>query len=113
MKEKQNLNQGKYKTFNEFYPFYLTEHKSPTNRLLHFIGSLSALIQLCLALFFREPFFIITAIVSGYAFAWVGHFIIEKNRPATFTYPFYSFMGDWKMFYELLLRKRKFSEFKS
>jgi|GEM_PF-250722 len=103
----------RYKTFNEFYPFYLSEHKNSTNRLLHFIGSFSALIQFSLALSLLEPIFILTAILSGYAFAWVGHFIVEKNRPATFTYPLYSLMGDWKMFFELLLRRRKFSEFES
>jgi hypothetical protein len=96
----------KYQTFKEFYPFYLSEHSHPTNRLMHFIGTSIALTLLINAIFFKMWILGILAIVSGYAFAWIGHFIIEKNRPATFTYPLYSFVGDWKMFYEILTLQR-------
>jgi hypothetical protein len=46
------------------------------------------------------------ALIQGYAWAWIGHFLIEKNRPATFTYPLYSFLGDWKMWFEILVMRR-------
>ncbi len=96
----------KYQTFKEFYPFYLSEHSHPINRLFHFVGTSIALTLLISGAFFKMWIFGLLAIVSGYAFAWIGHFIIEKNRPATFTYPLYSFAGDWKMFYEILTLQR-------
>ncbi|MCF8060317.1 MAG: DUF962 domain-containing protein [Bacteriovoracaceae bacterium] len=96
----------KYKTFKEFYPFYLSEHAHPVNRLLHFIGTTLALSLIICAFLFKAWTLIILALISGYAFAWIGHFVIEKNRPATFTYPLYSFVGDWKMFFEILTFKR-------
>ncbi|MCB9638348.1 MAG: DUF962 domain-containing protein [Myxococcales bacterium] len=90
------------KTFSEFWPFYLGEHADPTNRVLHFVGSSFALVWLGLAIYWRNPWWLFAALVNGYAFAWIGHFFIEKNRPATFTYPLKSFMGDWVMFFYIL-----------
>jgi hypothetical protein len=84
-------------TFAEFWPYYLGEHRHPTCRLLHFIGSTLALGQLVAAVVLGQPQLGLTALLTGYAFAWVGHFLIEKNRPATFKYPLWSFIGDWKM----------------
>lgn len=93
---------SRFTTFREFYPFYLDEHRNPTCRRLHFVGSLIALGFIGTAIALREPWFLLAALVSGYAFAWVGHFFFEKNRPATFKYPLYSFVGDWVMFKDIL-----------
>ena len=97
----------RYKTFKDFYPYYIEEHSKPKTKLLHFIGtsiSLFFLVQLVRAF---DPIYLIYALLSGYGFAWVAHFFIEKNKPATFTYPFYSFIGDHKMFVEILMGKHK------
>lgn len=90
------------KTFAEFWPFYLGEHADPTNRVLHFVGSSLALLWLGLAIYWKAPTLLLAALVNGYAFAWIGHFFVEKNRPATFTYPLKSFLADWVMFFYIL-----------
>ncbi len=89
----------KPKNFKEFWPFYVNEHKDPRNRRLHVFGTTVGLISLATAVFFRQPQWILFALVFGYGCAWVGHFVLEKNRPATFSYPFYSFMGDAKLWF--------------
>ncbi len=88
----------KIKTFEEFWPFYLNEHQHPVNRQLHFIGSSLALLSLGTAIVTRKKRFLALAPILGYLFAWIGHFVVEKNRPATFTYPGKSLRGDFKMF---------------
>jgi hypothetical protein len=88
-----------YKTLKEFWPFYLAEHKSPLNRTLHFIGSTGVLILLGLAIYFGDWRYLVAMPFCGYGFAWVGHFFVEKNRPATFTYPVKSFVSDWIMYF--------------
>lgn len=88
----------RFKTFKEFYPFYLSEHSNKTCRVLHYIGSTNALIMLALFVATNNLWFVAVAFVSGYAFAWVGHIVFEKNTPATFSYPFYSFTADWVMY---------------
>lgn len=85
------------KTFAEFWPFYLGEHAAPANRWLHCIGTSLALAQIIFAVATQRYWVLLTALLTGYALAWVGHFGLEKNRPATFTYPLFSFLGDWKM----------------
>jgi hypothetical protein len=85
------------KTFAEFWPFYLGEHSKPATRWLHFVGSTVGLVLLVLALTTQTWRLLLFALVSGYAFAWVSHFVIEKNKPATFRYPLWSFAADWKM----------------
>ena len=99
-----------FKSFKEFYPFYLNEHKKKWTRIFHFFGTLIGLSGLITALVKISfgPFLIGLGI--AYLFAWISHFFIEKNRPATFKYPLYSFLGDLKMFSELLLKKRNFEE---
>lgn len=94
----------RFQTFEEFWPYYLSEHGDRTNRRLHFIGSTLALLNLGAAIVTLNPAFVLGAVVSGYFFAWVGHFIIEKNRPATFKYPLWSLRGDFKMYFLALGR---------
>ncbi len=91
-----------YKSFREFYPFYLSEHANRTSRRLHFAGTTLALAFVLHALSSLNFWWLLAALVCGYAFAWVGHYFFEKNRPATFTYPLWSFMGDWVMWKEIL-----------
>jgi hypothetical protein len=88
-----------YKNMKEFWAFYISEHSHSLNRKLHFIGSLLGLLSIGLAIYSLNPLFLLFGLISGYAFAWIGHFFIEKNRPATFKYPLKSFAGDWMMFY--------------
>lgn len=99
----------KYTSLKEFYPYYLTEHQNPTSRLLHFIGTGMVLVVLGLALTMAHYAWLAAIPVIGYGFAWVGHFFFEKNKPATFTYPFYSLASDFILFFDLLRGKEKFS----
>jgi len=92
-----------YKSFKQFYPFYLSEHMNPICRGLHFIGTLCVIGIIFVSFTNIKALFI--APICGYGFAWVGHFFFEKNRPATFIYPLYSFIGDWAMFIDILIRK--------
>jgi hypothetical protein len=98
----------RFKTFAEFYPFYLEEHANRTSRRLHFIGTSIALALLIAALVLQIGWLVALAIVQGYAFAWVGHFFFEHNKPATFKYPRFSFIGDWRLWWEILSRKIPF-----
>jgi hypothetical protein len=88
-------------SFAEFWPFYVREHSLPACRALHFIGSTLAL-GLVAAGIFYNPWLLLAAVVAGYGFAWVGHFFIEKNKPASFKYPLWSFAADWKMWAMIL-----------
>lgn len=94
-----------YQTLEEFWPFYLGEHSNDINRKLHFTGTGLGLILFIVSLFKKKPIFVLYGFLIGYAFAWIGHFIVEKNRPATFKYPLKSFISDWKMFYCILSGK--------
>ena len=98
----------RYASFAEFYPFYLSEHGYRTCRRLHFIGSLVVLGLLASAAITRLWWLLLLMPVAGYGFAWAGHFLFEKNRPATFTYPLYSLAGDWVMFFSILTGKIRF-----
>lgn len=84
-------------TFEAFWPFYLGEHSLPATRWMHFVGTTIAFFNIIAAIVLLSPFYLLSALFSGYLFAWVSHFFIEKNRPATFTYPAWSFAADWKM----------------
>jgi hypothetical protein len=84
-------------TFSEFWPFYLGEHSLPATRTMHVVGSWIALGNLLAAAVMLRPWYLLGAVLSGYAFAWVSHLFVEKNRPATFTYPLWSVAADWKM----------------
>ncbi|TRY29060.1 DUF962 domain-containing protein [Aliiglaciecola sp. M165] len=102
------MSEKQYKSFSEFYPFYLQEHQNVTCRRLHFIGSSLILVLLGYILFSQQWVLLWLLPILGYGFAWVGHFFFEKNRPATFTYPLYSFVADWIMFKDILTGKLKF-----
>ncbi len=97
-----------YKTFGDFYPFYLAEHSNRTCRRLHFLGTLSALLLLIYVIATASWMWIWLALIAGYGFAWIGHFVFEKNRPAIFQYPFYSLAGDFVMFKDILTGKIRF-----
>ncbi len=97
-----------YQTFEEFYPFYLSEHSNRTSRRLHFIGTSIAAVLLVAALLSGNFWLLLLALVQGYAFAWVGHFFFEHNKPATFQYPRLSFMGDWRLWWDILNGKIAF-----
>ena len=97
-----------FSSFAEFYPFYLSEHSNLMSRRLHFIGSLGVIGCVAMAIATGNWLWLPAAFVCGYGFAWVGHFRFEKNRPATFRHPLYSFAGDWVMFGEILRGKIKF-----
>lgn len=101
-------NAERYRSFVEFYPFYLTEHSNRVSRRLHFVGSSIAAGLIVAASLTRLWWLLAIAVVQGYAFAWVGHFFFERNRPATFTYPVFSLMGDWRMWWEILIGRRPF-----
>ena len=92
----------KHTTFREFYSFYLTEHRNRTCRRLHFVGSTLALLCLAMLVTSGNAWWLLTGLVAGYGFAWIGHFGFEKNRPASFKQPLFSFMGDWVMFKDIL-----------
>jgi hypothetical protein len=99
--------QGRYKNFAAFYPFYITEHANRTSRRLHVIGTGIALcLVICGVLVNRRLLF--AAPIAGYGFAWIGHAFFERNRPATFTYPLWSFFGDFRLFYEVISLRRPF-----
>lgn len=98
----------RFATFADFYPYYLSEHANRTCRRLHFVGTTIGLGLLLSAVVTLNPWYLLAGLVCGYAFAWIGHAFFEKNRPATFTYPFYSFMGDWVMWRDILAGKMKF-----
>ena len=98
----------RYQSFREFYPFYLSEHANPTCRRLHFVGTTLVIAFLATAFITRNAWWLLGALVAGYGCAWIGHFFFEHNRPATFTYPVYSFIGDWVMFKDLLTGKIRF-----
>ena len=96
-----------FNSFSEFYPYYLSEHSNLTCRRLHVLGSALVLLVLVTALWQQQYVLLWLLPVIGYGFAWIGHFFFEKNRPATFTHPWYSFMGDWVMFWQALTGKIK------
>lgn len=103
-----NGGRSEFQSFNEFYPFYLEQHRDRVSRRLHFTGT--ALVTLLL-LWFLLTFdwrILVLMPVAGYGFAWIGHFFFEKNKPATFEYPFYSLMGDWIMFRDILTGRIRF-----
>lgn len=88
-------------SFAEFYPFYLSEHNDRTCRRMHFVGSSLSLVCLAMLALTGKPQYFLYALLCGYGCAWIGHFVFEKNKPASFKRPLYSFMGDWVMYRDM------------
>ena len=95
-------------SFREFYPYYLAEHSNIVCRRLHYVGSTLALACLVTAFVSGNAWWGLGALFCGYGFAWIGHFFFEKNRPATFSHPLYSFAGDWVMLRDMLIGRIRF-----
>ncbi|WP_378183525.1 Mpo1-like protein [Aquimarina sp. SS2-1] len=100
------------KTYSEFYKFYLTEHQNKTSRTLHFIGTFLVFVIIAVAIYYGWSWKWFLVPVTGYGFAWVGHAFFEKNKPATFKYPFWSLISDFKLFFEILIGRRSFDSSK-
>lgn len=98
------------KSYNEFYIFYLKEHSNKTCRILHFIGTTLVFTFAVIAIYSGKSLFWWLIPISGYAFAWIGHYFFEKNKPATFKYPLWSLASDFKMYFHLLTGKISFSK---
>jgi len=77
-------------------------------RRLHFVGTALVIVVVALALVSANPWWLAAAPIAGYGFAWIGHFVFEKNRPATFQYPWFSLLGDFAMFRDILIGRIKF-----
>lgn len=99
---------SRFNRFSEFYPYYLGEHANRTCRRLHFVGSTLVLVVLAVALLSGQWRWLWLAPLAGYGFAWVGHYVFEKNRPATFKHPLYSLWGDWVMYGQILRGRIRF-----
>ena len=85
------------KNYTEFWDFYVQEHSKPLTRLLHFAGTSLGIILLVFFIARGQWYFFPIFFVVGYGFAWFAHFVIEKNKPASFKYPLWSFISDFKM----------------
>jgi len=99
----------KFNSFKEFYPFYLQQHQDVTSRRFHFIGLVCALVWLGFVLVTdRNKWLVLLSLVMGYGAGFIGHFFFEKNKPATFRYPLYSFLGDFTMMKDIFIGKIPF-----
>lgn len=96
------------RSYSEFWDFYVTEHSKPMTRYFHFVGTMLGLILLVAFLLYGAYLFIPLCFLVGYGFAWFSHFAIEKNKPASFKYPLWSFISDYKMMYFMLTGKMEF-----
>ena len=97
----------RYQTFQEFWPYYLSEHSKPKTKWIHFFGTTLAVTMLIVVCVTQNLWFLPVMFVGGYAPAWYAHFFEEHNRPATFTYPFWSLAADFKMWFLMLTGKIK------
>ena len=106
------------KNYNEFYRFYLTEHRNINSRRLHAVGSSLGIYFWAKAIRQRKAKYLAYGLLSGYACAWVGHFFHEHNKPASFKQPLYRFISDWRMLSDIVrgrlsLIDRKFDKIDS
>lgn len=98
---------ARFNSFQEFYPYYLSEHRHPVCRTLHYIGSSLVIAVLLFSLLTQQWRWLWLLPFIGYGFAWLGHFLFEHNKPATFKYPFYSLAADWVMLKDFLTGQLK------
>ena len=101
------MDNTKFNSFKEFYPFYLSEHSKKSTKILHMIGSILVIYILIYSIKNQDWSKLYFLPITGYGFAWIGHFFFEKNKPATFKYPLYSFIGDWAMLKDIIIGKVK------
>src|SRR5262249_5438506 len=97
MPDIEPMRTGELDSFSDVWPFYLNDHGKTATRVLHAIGTLLGLALFVFLLAIGKWWLFPLALIPGYALAWIAHYFIERNRPATFTHPLWSFMGDWKM----------------
>ena len=102
------MSHDRFNSFADFYPFYLSEHRNAVCRRLHFVGTALVIVLFVTALAMRTWWLLALVPFAGYGFAWLGHFAFEHNRPATFTYPWYSLAADFVMFRDILVGRIKF-----
>jgi hypothetical protein len=88
---------SKFTSYDEFFDFYLRQHSDPRNRILHAIGTTLGLAVVVVAFVTGHPWYALLFFPIGYGFAWTGHFVLEKNKPATLGHPFWSFISDFRM----------------
>jgi hypothetical protein len=84
-------------TYADFWPYYLNEHARPATRTIHLVGTAVAFLSFCAGLITDNAWYFLAAMAGGYAPAWFAHFFVERNRPATFTYPLWSLVSDFRM----------------
>lgn len=108
LKIRQNKMENRIKSFKEFYPYYLTEHRKKGTKIFHFVGTFLVFCIIGMSIYYGKPIILLYALLAGYGFAWISHAFIEKNKPATFKYPLWSLLSDFKLFFDLILGKQKF-----
>lgn len=96
------MSDSDFKTFEEFWPYYVKEHSKPTTRILHFVGTTAAMACVAGGIFTKRRWLLAVAPVVGYGPSWIGHFFVEKNRPATFKYPLWSLRADFRMWSKMV-----------
>ena len=95
----------KHTSLSSFYLYYLYEHRHPANRILHYIGTSGIIALLILSILWQYWILLAFIPLVGYGFAWIGHGLIERNKPATFSYPFYSLASDFIMYFHWITRR--------
>ncbi|KTD35241.1 hypothetical protein Lmor_0688 [Legionella moravica] len=96
-----------FKNFSEFYVFYLSQHQNPICKGLHYTGTSLFILSLILFVITLNGVWLLAGLIAGYGFAWIGHFVFEHNKPATFKHPIYSLMADFVLFKDFLTTKKK------
>lgn len=87
----------RFRQYADFWPYYLREHSRAGTRALHYLGTALAVVLIVAAIFSGDWRLFLVAVFVGYGLAWIGHFFIERNRPATFQHPFWSLFSDFRM----------------
>ncbi len=98
----KNQRDHSFSSFHDFYPYYLSQHTKRSTKILHFIGISLLLLLVLLTLYIHLWCLFLVAILQAYFLAWIGHYFFEHNQPATFTHPWYSMLGDWQMWLDIV-----------